>query len=101
MHCKFSHQYYTSFPVHLDPDVRIGFEMTDYTVSEGIGEVILMVSILEGASSSPVRVLLSTMNNTAFSECMYQYSLCTAHISLDSRLFYCYYNDGYCSLGPM
>ncbi len=48
--------------------MTIGFELTEHTVSENDGEVTLMVAILEGQTSIPVTIGLSTVDGTATSK---------------------------------
>ncbi len=53
---------------HTHTAVTIGFELTEHTVSENDVEVTLMVSILEGQTSLPVTIALSTVDGTATSK---------------------------------
>ena len=48
----------------------IGFEETEYTVSEGGGSVPVVVSVLEGELSEDVTIVFSTEDGTATRTCM-------------------------------
>lgn len=51
-------------------DVIIGFELTAVTAEETVGVVTLVVSVLDGGTTTPITVAIETQNGTATSELM-------------------------------
>ena len=51
-------------------DVIIGFELTAVTAEETVGVVTLVVSVLDGGTTTPITVAIETQNGTATGELM-------------------------------
>ena len=49
-------------------DVVIGFELTSVIAEEVVGVVTLVVSVLDGGTTTPITVAMETLNGTATSK---------------------------------
>lgn len=49
-------------------DVIIGFELTSVTAEETVGVVTLVVSVLDGGTTTPITLTIMTQNGTATSK---------------------------------
>ena len=60
---------FIAFAVILNiADVIIGFELTAVTAEETVGVVTLVVSVLDGGTTTPITVAIETLNGTATSK---------------------------------
>ena len=66
-------------------DVVIGFELTAVTAEEAVGVVTLVVSVLDGGTTTPITVDFTTQNGTATS--MLQLLYCNNILSIGQCLF--------------
>ena len=84
-----------SLHVIVHSDVVIGFESTDYTVSETDGQIILVVRVLEGQVSGRVVLYLTTRDDTAVCKAKLSKVLKSVELLTCSSVLVCWISSCY------